>query len=283
MEIDQGSRDRQPGDELRTILAKWSLAAGFNDQLESPAGELFDRAWAALSAARLDEAEQGFGSLVKSRAAAPDFTGLGDVCATRGDWQRAGELYGEALRMAPTDPVARVGWAQAMVATGRAELAIVELERLVIERDEPTRRAYLVSALWSLTTQARSMTTDGTLFVATERQLDTCEQAAQRIVQLEPADPEIRAAAEQLLEEIAADRTWRWDRGPVAGTLVVLIALAGAAAAAVGGLIGNIPLMVSAAIGAPLLVWVVLRFRRQAWRLRADRLRLQAWHGGALS
>ncbi|MGH3623586.1 MAG: tetratricopeptide repeat protein [Sciscionella sp.] len=288
MQNDQGFRDRPTSDDLRTIVAKWQLTTDLGDQLDADgqlvtgdsSHESFDRAWAALLTGRLDEAESEFESSATSRGAAQDFVGWGDVFATRGNWQRAAELYEQALRTAPDDPVARVGMAQAMVATGRAEIAVAKLERLVGERDDRLCRHYLASALWSWTTQARSMTRDRVLFIANEHQLDICASAARRIVELEPSGTELGSAAGYLLDEITEGGRWKWDRVPVAGTLATLVALVGIAAVVFGGLAGNIPLVVAAVLGAPLLLAIVIRFRRPVWRVRAEQLRPRVWYEG---
>jgi hypothetical protein len=161
-------------------------------------------------------------------------------------------------------------------------LAVQALEQELAARpDDQEVRQRLALALAGLTVAARSVTRDQRLVITSSRQLELCEQAAHRILQLQAGDERLTATARSLLGEVAAGRRWVWHKqGPAAACLAfaLLLGLAGAVA---GGLTGSIPLLVAAAVvSSLLLVAVVLRFRRETWRVHAEGVRALIWRPG---
>lgn len=160
--------------------------------------------------------------------------------------------------------------------------AIGDLERTLATRpgDVEVRRR-LAAALHDEAILARSVTRDQTLEITSARQLRICEYAARRILSLEIDDEELNSSAMAMLNEIRAGRRWIWVNRASAITLSVLAMAVGIVAAVIGGLAENIALAaVGAVISSMMLGAIVLRFRRENWRIRADRVAPMIWKPG---
>lgn len=260
---------------LRTwqdVTEKWQLAPA--DGAGPPlAREHAARGRAALLAGRLDEALREFRAAAGLRAHPHDEVGLGDVLLARGRWDAAMRRYERAERLAPGDVLAALGRSQARVAGGDAAGAARDLEGRFGGADHPVLRYYLASTWCSAADQARTRTGDDVLVFTSAEQVRACADAARRILELDVADPELRRSAERLLDEVAEARRWRWQPEGIAVSLAVLAASLGLILVAVGGLTGSAPLVaLGVVVGSALLWGIVVRFRRQTWRVRAERL-----------
>lgn len=251
------------------MTEKWRLAS---DADLGAAGGHAARGRAALLAGDLDEALREFGSAGELRVHPHDEVGIGDVLLARGRWRAALRRYQRAARVAPDDPLAVLGRSQALVAGGDAGAAAEELERRYAGSTDPVLRYYLASTWCSVAEQARARTGDDVLVFTSADQVAVCERAARRIIDLDVADPELRRGAQRLMAEVASARRWRWEPEGIAVSLAVLAASLGFLLVAMGGLAGNVGLVVlGVLLGGVLLGVIVLRFRRQSWRVLADR------------
>lgn len=251
------------------MTEKWRLAP---DADPGAAGGHAARGRAALLAGDLDEALREFGSAGGLRVHPHDEVGIGDVLLARGRWRAALRRYQRAARVAPDDPLAVLGRSQALVAGGDAGAAAEELERRYAGSTDPVLRYYLASTWCSVAEQARARTGDDVLVFTSADQVAVCERAARRIIDLDVADPELRRGAQRLMAEVASARRWRWEPEGIAVSLAVLAASLGFLLVAMGGLAGNVGLVVlGVLLGGALLGVIVLRFRRQNWRVLADR------------
>lgn len=176
------------------------------------------------------------------------------------------------LRDAPDTLLIHIGRAQARVAAGNAWAAVAEMERLhASEPDDPVVARYLAAFLLAAADQSRGMTGDGLLVVTNERQLAACETAGYRILDLDvPA--ELRAAGQHLVEMAAEGRVWTWRNRRATVVLLAAAMAAGMAAVVAGGVTENIALVVAGiVVGAGLAAWLLLRNRRPAWRMTAEK------------
>lgn len=140
----------------------------------------------------------------------------------------------------PTDPVARLRFAENMRAEAMASL---------------------------------SVTRDGNVEITSARQVNVLEDAGRRILAMRLDDPSINAAAASMLDRAAAARHWTWVNQPTAVALAVVAVLAGVGTAVLGGTSGNIAVAaVGAIVGGALLGVAVLRYRREIWRIRAEQI-----------
>lgn len=263
------------------VIEKWRLVPD-GDEPDRPleARLCLQRARTALLAGRLDEARQGFEQAAELGDDQLANVGLGDVHLARGRWLRAAEHYrlasaGDAAgngTSSTLDLLVKLGGSQVLIGEGNAADAVRELEPLLAERpDDPVLRYYVASAWCSVAEQCRSRTDDDVLVITNVRQLRTCERAAQRILELDVDDEELNRGARQLLAEVTAGRKWRWAPEGVAVSLAVLTVCLGLTMVVAGGVMGNVWMVViGIVIGVVLLAGIVLRFRRQTWRRRAD-------------
>jgi tetratricopeptide (TPR) repeat protein len=256
------------------VVSKWQLVA--HDDTDSPSEERasFDRARFALVEGRLDEALKNFERAEELREHPHDQVGIGDVHLARGRWQLAAERYRRALELDGGDLLALLGQSQVLVAQGRARDAVAELERMVEARpEEPVLRYYLASTWTSVAEQCRSQTTDEVLVITSQHQLRLCERAARRILELNVADDELVRGANRLLVEVEAARRWKWAPEGIAVILAILAMSLGLTMVVAGGALDSVGLVVAGIVlGSVLLYLIVLRFRRQAWRQRAEAL-----------
>jgi predicted Zn-dependent protease len=250
------------------ILPKWRLAMASGSP--DPA---FEAARSALLGGRLDEAWQGFSQSASRRQHPHDQVGIGDVLLARGNLPGAAEAYRRAIGLSPDDPLGWLGLLYARVVAGEARAAADDLEVLVASQpDDEVTRYYLASAWHAVIRQTCGEPRDGAL-VLDQQQAAECEHAARRVLDLRAGDPALDAAAQRLLAEMPAGRGWVWDQGTVAAVLAVAAVALGIAAVVVGGLTGQVFVVAGgAALGALALLGVVLRYRREAWLLPADRV-----------
>ncbi|MGQ0840468.1 hypothetical protein [Actinokineospora sp.] len=261
---------------LRTwqdVTEKWRLAASAGEEGPQEARECFARARSALLKGSLDDAQQDFERAAALRTDPHDEVGMGDVLLARGRWRAAARHYQRADNVDPGNTLAVLGLSQARVAGGDAAGAAADLERRFAAPTNPVLRYYLASTWCSVSEQVRSRTGDDVLVITSETQLATCEHAARRILDLDVGDDELRRGAELLLEEVTAGRRWRWQPEGIAVSLALLAVSLGLVVVAVGGVVGSVPLVAAGVLlGSALLFLIVLRFRRQSWRSRADSL-----------
>jgi tetratricopeptide (TPR) repeat protein len=260
------------------VIVKWQLLP---DDL--PADEPADpmgshRGRSALLAGKLDTASAEFETAVAADEHPLDRVGLGDVHLARGRWELAARNYSAALAAGGLAALlAKVGLAQVQIGQERAAAAIADLEHLVADRPaDPVLRYYLASAWYSVAEQCRARTDDDVLVITSYQQLQICEDAARRILDLKTGDDELTRGAEQLLAEVTAGRRWIWAPEGIAVSLAVLTVALGLITVVAGGLMGNVLLVIlGVVVGAGLLFAIVYRFRRQTWRRRADQLAQQ--------
>lgn len=152
--------------------------------------------------------------------------------------------------------------------------AVADLERALAAQpgDIDTRRR-LGHALYAAVTASMSLTRDQTLEITSARQAVLAEQVTQRILELNVDDGTLRRDAQALHERARDGRQWTWERQDLAIAAVVLVVTAGVAAAVYGGLAGNVIVVIAGAVlSSTLLAMIVLRYRRQNWRIRAERV-----------
>lgn len=128
---------------------------------------------------------------------------------------------------------------------------------------------------------ALSVTRDNDVEITSVRQLRILEDAAQRILAMRLEDETINDLARSMLDRVAFARRWTWVELPAATALTVVALAAGIGAAVLGGTGGNIILaVIGGIVGSVLLGIVVLRYRRENWRIRAERIAPMIWHHG---
>ncbi len=249
------------------MAEKWRLVEDDDADAPSEADECFAKGRSALVEGRLDEALANFERAGELREHPHDLVGIGDVHIARGRWQFAGECYQRALDLDNGDPLAELGRSQVLVATGKAQDAVTDLERMVANRPgDPVLRYYLASTWCSVAEQCRSQTTDEVLVITSKHQLRICDRAARRILDLDVDDDELVRGATRLLAEVDASRRWSWAPEGVAVSLAILVLSLGLTMVVAGGALGSVGLVVAGIVlGSVLLYLIVLRFRRQAW------------------
>ena len=255
--------------EWKDISTKWRLVpAGLRSARPD---DPFAQGWQALEAGRLDQAEQLFSDAVRHRGDGNDYVALGDVHAARRDWVKAAGLYQRALLVAPLSVLAVLGLALTRAATGEAQTAIAELQVLANTRKgDPVVGYYLAVTLLARTVEVRVDAPGGRLVIADAEQLATCEDLARRIAVSGTDDPQLLAAARELLEEARTGRDWVWTDTRAAIVLAVLIGLLGVVPVILGGALGSWPIfLVGLVIGAALVFVVIHRYLRQRWQQRA--------------
>ncbi|MFD8492228.1 hypothetical protein [Amycolatopsis sp. NPDC059657] len=142
-------------------------------------------------------------------------------------------------------------------------------------------RAKVVTRLGELTAEVRSVTRDQVLVMTSARQRDFCAYAAERMITLGGGDETVLANARALAEEIKAGEDWIWRSRNLAATLGGAAVAAGLAAVVLAALAGSIPLVaVAAVLSSAALAAIVLQYRRQRWRLDAERVSQVVWRHG---
>lgn len=257
------------------VIVKWQLVPDDLPADQPAARQHADRGRSALVEGNLDDALAEFRAAANMRDHPLDRVGIGDVHLARGQWQVAEECYQKALPAGGNGALlAKLGLAQVQIGAGRAAGAIADLEHLVADRpDDPTLRYYLASAWFSVAEQCRARTSDDVLVITSERQLQICDDAARRILELAPDDEELLRGAEQLRSEVAAGRKWTWSPEGIAVSLAVLVVALGLITVVAGGLMANVAVVLAGVVfGAGALFAIVYRFRKQTWRRRAEEL-----------
>ena len=142
-------------------------------------------------------------------------------------------------------------------------------------------RIQLARAIRQMTLDSLATTVYQVRVIASAQQRELCRDAAVRIIELAPWDGELQAFANGLSAEVEQGGRWIWVRKPLAYTLAACFIVIGLALAVVGGLTGNVALVVAAGIlSSAALAGVVLAFRRQAWRITAREARPHLAYAG---
>jgi hypothetical protein len=151
---------------------------------------------------------------------------------------------------------------------------ISELERLFTASPADVAiRHELASLLYRRAVEACSLTDTQNRVMTSRRQRELCGDAARRVLQLQVADAELVAAAHSLLVEVDAGSHWVWHPrraalwlagGVFAGCLALVAWSMSAQSLPLAGL--------AAVAGSVVLAGVVLRFRRELWRVEAERV-----------
>jgi len=262
------------------VINKWRLVP---DAVPDEPAAYAERARSALVSGDLDVALREFSAAEALRDHPLDSVGIGDVHLARGAWAAADEHYRKALDSGGLGALmAKLGMAQVLIGRGMAAAAVADLELLVADRpDDEVLRHYLASAWFSAAEQCRAHTDDAELVIATEDQLDVCGRAAERILNLDIDDDELRRGARALRDEVAAGRRWTWRPEGIAVSLAVLTVAFGLVVVVVGGLLDSAMVMLAGVVvGGAVLFVVVHQFRRQAWRRRATELAPRISHPG---
>jgi hypothetical protein len=143
-------------------------------------------------------------------------------------------------------------------------------QKLLARPDDGELRGRLAWAIKRMTEQSIAITVYQVHVITSERQRELCREAATRILELAPWDAELTAFATNLLDEVDRGGRWTWEKKAVAYTVAACVVAVGLALVLVGGLVGNIPLIVVAALlSSAALAATVLRFRRETWRIAA--------------
>ncbi|GAB1516659.1 hypothetical protein [Actinophytocola sp. KF-1] len=128
---------------------------------------------------------------------------------------------------------------------------------------------------------ALSVTHDDHVEITSARQLRIVEDAAHRILAMGLADETVNDLARSMLDRVAHAKRWTWVDVPVATALAIVALTVGIGAAVLGGTDGNMVLAVVGGItGSVLLAIVVLRHRREYWRIRAEQIAPKIRHHG---
>lgn len=128
---------------------------------------------------------------------------------------------------------------------------------------------------------ALSVTRNNQLEITSTRQLLVLEKAAWRILSMRVDDPSVNDSARQMLARVASARRWTWVDLPVVTLLAGLAVVIGIGSAVFAGTGGNIVLaVVGCLVSSGLLSVVVLRYRRQNWRVRAEQIAPMIWRPG---
>lgn len=154
----------------------------------------------------------------------------------------------------------------------RVDLAVAEGWAEVAEAErEPGAVDLLVQRLLAVADTCRSVTRDGDPEITSAAQFAECAKVAERLADLEPADPDLARRAYELREQVLAGQDFRWsDPVRTAGlvTAAVVVAFGGAA---LGGSEENVAtVVVTAVLGSVLLFATVLTARRPVWRINAE-------------
>jgi hypothetical protein len=129
--------------------------------------------------------------------------------------------------------------------------------------------------------RAMSVTRDNEAVITSQRQLRILEDTARRIMSMRLVDEPINDAAASMLERVATARRWTWVNPLAATALAVLGVAVSIGAAVLGGTSDNIVLaVIGGLIGSALVGVVVLRYRREHWRIEAEKIAPMIWRPG---
>lgn len=128
---------------------------------------------------------------------------------------------------------------------------------------------------------ALSLTRNNEAEITSTRQLSVLENAARQILSMRTGDPAVDDWARSTLARVASARQWTWVDLPVVTVLTSLALIIGVGSAGIAGTGGNVVLAaVGFVVSSVLLSVVVLRYRRQNWRVRAEEIAPMIWQHG---
>jgi hypothetical protein len=116
---------------------------------------------------------------------------------------------------------------------------------------------------------ALSVTRDNAVEITSSRQLRIVDEAGRRILAMRLPDERINDAARALRARAATAGRWTWVDAPAATALTVLALLVGIGTAMSGGIVLAV---IGGLASTGLLIFVILRYRRENWRIRAERI-----------
>ncbi|MFI9450089.1 hypothetical protein [Amycolatopsis sp. NPDC052450] len=150
---------------------------------------------------------------------------------------------------------------------------LTELEQLIANSPgDHTLRHEIATVLYRRATEARSVTRDHGPILATSRQRELCREAGQRILALRVNDAELDAKARELLHTVETGDRWVWRPAVPAALSAALFFLGGLGLVLLSMAYDSVLLAAAAAmLSSALLAIVILRCRRQLWRVDADR------------
>jgi hypothetical protein len=129
--------------------------------------------------------------------------------------------------------------------------------------------------------RALSVTRNNEIEITSAHQLRVLEEAAWKILSMHIDDRSVNDSANSLLARVASARQWTWVDPVVATALTIVALLTGMGTAVLAGSSGNVVLAILGGIcSSVLLSVVVLRYRRQNWRIRAERIAPMIWRPG---
>jgi hypothetical protein len=197
-----------------------------------------------------------------------------DAQVLLGDWPAAMTAYERAVELDATQPIPLIGRAVVAIHQGCAATAVDDLRSLRAARpDDPVVAHYLALALVCRATEVRAINRDGRSVIISAAQLDECEHISGELADLAVDDPELVPAVAALAQQVGDSRAWTWrGRGGNGGVLAFVVLLS--AIGVVGsGLVGNLWLVIAAALfGAGGVFLYVVTHRRPAWELGAQAL-----------
>ncbi|HWM03573.1 MAG TPA: hypothetical protein VNP92_14665 [Actinophytocola sp.] len=149
------------------------------------------------------------------------------------------------------------------------------------EQADPDTLQRIAANLHAEALAALSRTRENQVEITSVRQLRVAEDAAWRILSMRLTDPTLNAAAAAMQERVTVARQWTWVNRSAATGLAIVAVLVGLGAAVIGGTSDNIVLAVlGGLLGSVLLGAVVLRYRRENWRIRAEQIAPMIWQPG---
>lgn len=147
--------------------------------------------------------------------------------------------------------------------------------------DELADQRRIARAIHDEALTALSLTRNNEGEITSTRQLRILEDAAWKILSMHIDDRSVNDSAQRLLARVAVARQWTWVDPVVVTGLTILALLAGIGTAVLAGTGGNIILaVVGGVLSSVLLSVVVLRYRRQNWRIRAEQIAPMIWQHG---
>lgn len=148
--------------------------------------------------------------------------------------------------------------------------------------DESAERRRVAREIHDKALAALSVTRNNEIEITSSRQLDIVEDAARRILSLRVDDRSLDDAAYSMLARVAAARRWTWVDPHIAVGLTGLALVLGVGSATFAGIGDNVALaVIGGVVSSLLLCVVVLRYRRQNWRVRAEHIAPMIWQHGA--
>lgn len=193
-------------------------------------------------------------------------------------WERAIAEFQAVLAKQPDDAVATAGIATAYVRTRRARAGLKLLASVLKQPPQDPEAVHAVAtALYDTATACMAQLRDGSILPLSRRQVAVADRHGRWIAKLNPADPTLRARADELRQVAKDARKAHWlpSRNKRWYALALLVAFV---PSVVRGDVysGNLAWALCAVIVA-VYVW---RHRRPTWRLRRRELRADIRSGG---